>query len=184
MGWRASEGNTRDSVWPALGQTLHTGDTMDAISIDAISRRSRSRRHTLLDPSILLFVLGTMGIVGCASTGGHSNAAHPSAMFTFENSTVDQVAVYLDDQHSQWLLGFAEPGRRTHLRLPAYFGSSHHTDVAIMVVPVGTRRDGVLVREMSGTIRSEPILTEELSSMQWVLRSRQLISSVPPRGRR
>ena len=148
---------------------------MYAISIDAISRRCR----------FLLFALGTMGTVGCASTGGHSNAAHPSsAMFTFENNTVDQVAVYVDDHQSQWLLGFAEPGRRTHLRLPAYFGSSHHTDVAIMVVPVGTRRDGVLVREMSGTIRSEPILTEELSSMQWVLRSRQLISSVPPRGRR
>ena len=158
---------------------------MYAISTDAISRRSRCGRHTLLDPGILL-VLGTMGTVGCASTGGHSDAVHPSsAMLTFENSTVDQVAIYLDDdQHSQWLLGFAEPGRRTHLRLPAYFGPGHHTDVAIMVVPVGTPRDGVLVREMSGTIRSEPILTEELSSMQWVLRSKQLISTVPPRRHR
>jgi hypothetical protein len=158
---------------------------MYAISTDAISRRSRCERRTLRHAGALLFMLVTMAIVGCASTGGHADAAHPSpAMFTFENSTVDQVAVYLDDQHSQWLLGFAEPGRRTRLRLPTYFGPGHHTDVAIMVVPVGTRRDGVLVREMSGTIRSEPILTEELSSMQWVLRSQQLISTVPPRRRR
>jgi hypothetical protein len=53
-----------------------------------------------------------------------------------------------------------------------------------MVVPVGARRDGVLVGELSGTITSELMQTEELSSMRWVLRGQQLFSTVPPRRRR
>jgi hypothetical protein len=105
-------------------------------------------------------------------------------MLTLENTSLDQVAVYVDDHHSQWLIGFAEPGRSSHLRLPDYFAPGHHTDVAIMVVPVGARRDGVLVRELSGTITSEPMQTDELSSMRWVLRGQQLFSTVPPRRRR
>ena len=53
-----------------------------------------------------------------------------------------------------------EPRRRAHLRLPVYFAGSNPADVTVIVVPVGSQRNGVLARDITGAICSESVPTK------------------------
>jgi hypothetical protein len=120
--------------------------------------------------------------VGCATRQGHANETVSAlAVFDFENSSIDPVAVYLVVQHSQWLLGHVEPRRRARLRLPDYFTGSNHAEVTVVVVPVGSRRNGVLARANPDAICSEEVPIDELSSMRWTFSGWQVTGFMPPK---
>jgi len=141
---------------------------------------SRSRRCHPGTTSIALFLM--LSGIACAAGSGRAHETIPAgAVFDFANSSLDPVAVYLAVQPSQWLLGYVEPGRRAHLRLPVYFAGSNHDDVTVIVVPVGARRTGVLARDITDAICMESVPTGELSSMRWTLHGRRLMSFVPPK---
>ena len=143
---------------------------------------SRSRRCHPVSASIVLLLI--LSALGCATGRGRANQrASALSVFDFENNSLDPVAVYLGVQRSQWLLGYVEPRRRAHLRLPDYFAGSNHADVTVIVVPVGSQRNGVLARDITNAICSESVSTNELSSMRWTLSGRQLMSFVPPKQR-
>src|SRR6476469_9501512 len=143
---------------------------------------SRSRRYHPATASIALFLM--LSGLACATGSGRANETISAlAVFDFENSSLDPVAVYLAVQSSQWLLGYVEPRRRTHLRLPDHFIGSNHDDVTVIVVPLGSRRNGVLARDITDAISTESVPTDELSSMRWTLNGRQLMSVVPPKNR-
>ena len=91
---------------------------------------SRSRRCHPGTTSIALFLV--LSGIACAAGSGRAHETIPAgAVFDFENSSLDPVTVYLAVQPSQWLLGYVEPGRRAHLRLPVYFAGSNHDDVTV-----------------------------------------------------
>lgn len=141
-----------------------------------------SRRCHPVDAWIVLLLI--LGALGCATGRGRANETVSSpAGFDFENSSLDPVAVYLGVQPDQWLLGYVEPRRRAHLRLPAYFTGSNHADVTVIVVPVGAQRNGLLARDITDAICSESVATDDLSSMRWMLTGRTLISFIPPKRR-
>ena len=125
-----------------------------------------------------------LGCLACATGSGRANeTASAFTVFDFENSSLDPVAVYLAVQPSQWLLGYVEPRRRAHLRLPDHFTGSNHDDVTVIVVPVGSQRNGVLARDITNAICMESVPTDELSSMRWTLNGRQLMSFAPSKKR-
>ena len=105
----------------------------------------------------------------------------PNTVVAFENATIDPVSVYVDERGSQWLLGHVEPGRKARLRLP---DSVKFAEVTLVVVPLGTRRDGARSSEVIGAIRSELLPTEYLVTMRWLLRGRQLVGATLPARRR
>jgi len=54
--------------------------------------------------------------------------------------------------------------------------------VTVIVVPVGSQRNGVVARD-TDAICMESVPTDELSSMRWTLNGRHLMSVVPPKKR-
>jgi hypothetical protein len=142
----------------------------------------RSRRCRSVDASIVLLLV--LSALGCATGRARTDERVSSpAAFDFENSSLDPVAVYLGVQPGQWLLGYVEPRRRAHLRLPGYFTGSNHADVTVIVVPIGAQRTGLLARDITDAICSELVSTDDLSSMRWMLTGRKLISYIPPKRR-
>jgi len=130
---------------------------------------------------VLLLVLSALG---CATGRGRANERVSSpAVFDFENISLDPVAIYLGVQPDRWLLGYVEPRRRAHLRLPEYFTGSNLADVTVIVVPVGAHGSGLLARDITDAICSESVSTGELSSMRWMLTGRTLTSFIPPKRR-
>jgi hypothetical protein len=120
--------------------------------------------------------------LACATGSGRANETISApTTFDFENSSLDAVAIYLAVQPSQWLLGYVEPRRRAHLRLPDYFNATNHGAVTVIVVPVGSQRTGVLARDITDAICAEAVPSEELSSMRWTLDGRRLMSFVAPK---
>ena len=129
--------------------------------------------------SVLLLMLG---VFGCGSARRHDGESILlTAGFDFENSSIDPVAVYLDVSHSEWLLGHVEPTRRARLRLPDYFTGRSHTTVNVIVVPLGSQRNGVFARDNLDAIWSEPVPIDELASMRWTLSGREVMSFIPPK---
>jgi hypothetical protein len=142
---------------------------------------SRSRRCHSVTASIALVLM--LSGLACATGSGRANETISAlTVLDFENSSLDPVAVYLAAQRSEWLLGYVEPRRRAHLRLPDHFTGSNY-DVTIIVAPVGSQRHGVLARDITDAICMESVPTDELSSMRWTLNGRQLMSFVPPKQR-
>jgi hypothetical protein len=140
------------------------------------------RRCRSVNASIVLLL--ALSALGCATGRGRANERLSAvAVFDFENRSLDPVAVYLGVQPGQWLLGYVEPSRRAHLRLPDYFSGASHADVTVIVVPVGSQRNGGLARDITDAICSELVSTNELSSMRWTLNGRQLMSVVPLKQR-
>jgi hypothetical protein len=106
-----------------------------------------------------------------------------AATLSFENSTIEHVAVYLDDRGSQWLLGRVQPGRKAALRLPSGVLSSTGWAFTLVAIPLGTRKDGARGSQVPNAIRSELSPNEMLTSMRWVLRGHYLVGAIPLRGR-
>lgn len=99
----------------------------------------------------------------------------------FENATIDMVRVYLVDNGSVWLLGRADAGRVTHLRLPPGITARSTDRITLVAFPIGAPggRMGTVEGVLESTafeMRSEPEPAENLWRMQWKLAGHQLFS--------
>ena len=105
------------------------------------------------------------------------------ATVAFENATIDPVAVYVAYGGTQWLLGHVEPTYKARLRLPD-FVTTKLSEVVLVAVPLGTRRDGARGDEVADAIRSELEPTQHLFAMQWTLTGHTLAGAMLPAKRR
>lgn len=99
----------------------------------------------------------------------------------FENATIDIVRVYLVDHGSVWLLGRADPGRVTHLKLPPGITARSSDRISLVAVPIGAPggRMGSVQSTQEPSVfemRSEPEPAENLWRMRWKLAGHQLFS--------
>ena len=130
-------------------------------------------------------LLGAVATSGCSAAGQNMREWAPATpTLSFENATIDNVAVYLEDHGTQWLLGQVQPGRRTLLRLPADVLARTEWEVTLVAIPLGTRKDGMRGGAVADAIRLDLQPNESLTTTRWMLRGRLLVSASPPRGRR
>ena len=132
---------------------------------------------------LCLTALLALATSSCVATSGSVLERTNIRLLAFENATIDEVAVYIDDHGSEWLLGQVQPGRTARLHLPDYVTGHRSEEVTVVVVPLGTRRDGLRGGEITGAIRSEVELSESLATRRWTLRGGRLVS-VPLLGGR
>jgi hypothetical protein len=96
----------------------------------------------------------------------------------FENATTESVAIYLVEKTGTWLVGHAEPGRTSVLRLPVALRLRRGREFAILVVRAGGRRDQPNLRaSRSNVTRSELTAGEHIAAIRWRLVDRQLIAT-------
>lgn len=115
-----------------------------------------------------------------------TRAADPatSEALVFENATIDPVTVYLDHTGSRVLLGHVEPGRTARLRIPEFASLRTRTDLRVVVVPLGSDRDGSRAGNTTAAVCSELESAQQVVAMQWLLRGQTLVSVAPSRGQR
>ncbi|HET9985800.1 MAG TPA: hypothetical protein VFQ38_19535 [Longimicrobiales bacterium] len=117
----------------------------------------------------------------CARGGARepSPSEEPQRL-SFQNSTIDQLSLYLVGDGSEWLLGRVEPGRTVQLRLPPGFPEARAGLFSLVAVPLGARdplnRD---VASNPAAIQSMPEPAQNLVKLRWLLVARQLVSLVP-----
>jgi hypothetical protein len=146
------------------------------------------KRTRALDLSAKLVGLLAVAFV-CAATEACSiatRAADPETRdsLVFENSTIDPVTVYLDNTGSRVLLGHVEPGRTARLRIPEFASLRTRTDLRIVVVPLGSDRDGTRAGNTAAAVCSELESAQHVVAMQWLLRGQTLVSVTPQRSPR
>lgn len=100
-----------------------------------------------------------------------------AAALVFENATVDEVAVYIDHAGSRWILGHVQPGRSSRLRVPDFAKLRNLSDVRLIVVPLGSTRDGPRGIDIANAICSEVGPATQMVTMRWSLTGHTLVSS-------
>ena len=142
-------------------------------------------RYRYLVRAVVPLMVAFPGFAGEAcSSATRAGRADPNASLTFENTTTDEVTVYLDRLGTRWIVGHVEPGRKARLRIPDFENLRTLTDLRVIVVPLGTNRDGNRISTTAGAICSETDSAQHLLAMHWSLRGRTLVSVPHGGGRR
>jgi hypothetical protein len=102
----------------------------------------------------------------------------------FENSTIDQVTVYLEHSGTRLILGHVEPGRRARLRIPDAVSFRGVSGVRVLVVPLGATREGPRGTDTATAVCSDFEPPEHLLAMTWSLKGSTLVATAMPRGNR
>ena len=144
------------------------------------------KRICVRDLSARLVGLLTVAFACFAAEGCSiaTRAADPqtSESLAFENSTIDPVTVYLDRAGSRLLLGHVEPGRKARLRIPEFASLRTRTDLRVVVVPLGSDRDGTRAGNTATAVSSELESAQQVVAMRWLLRGQTLVSVALSRG--
>ena len=119
----------------------------------------------------------------CSRAVSLASSSPSDATLVFQNATVDEVAVYIDHDGSRWILGHVEAGRSSRLRVPDFAKMQILSDVRLIVVPLGSTRDGPRGVDLANAICSELGPAKQLVMMRWSLTGHTLVSSASPTGR-
>jgi hypothetical protein len=154
---------------------------------DFMNITMRHTRFATLTMSLGLLVggLSTVSVTACTSATGQRGASSSGTpTLTFENVTIDPVAVYIDDGNSRRVVGHVEPRRRARLRIPGFSRLTGTTNLRVVAVPLGTTRNTDGAPDPDEAVSSEFEPAQHVVSMLWSLSGRTLVAMEIPQGGR